>query len=198
MAPEQRRAERRRLLLDAAFDLLGEGGDAITVRAVCERARLNPRYFYESFTDRNHLLVGLYDDVASALAVEVAAALQQSDDLASATRAGIDTVFRFVVADPRRAQILYTEGIDLEPLAHRRQATTDALVDSLVGPVEAGAAAGITRAPVVEPIDIIAASMFTGGVSAILMSWLAGRIPCTLDEVIDDAVVLALGVFHAR
>jgi len=40
-----RRAERQGLLLDAAFELLGtEGWAGTTVRAVCQTARLNPRY----------------------------------------------------------------------------------------------------------------------------------------------------------
>ena len=52
LAPDDRRAERRTLLLDAAFELLGtEGWGGTTVRAVCQEARLNPRYFYESFED---------------------------------------------------------------------------------------------------------------------------------------------------
>ena len=43
MPPADRRAERRALLVEAAFDLLGtEGWGGTTVRAVCHAARLNP------------------------------------------------------------------------------------------------------------------------------------------------------------
>ena len=59
---EERRAERRRLLIDTAFDLLGtEGTAGTTVRAVCQAAQLNPRYFYESFEDLDALIVAVYD-----------------------------------------------------------------------------------------------------------------------------------------
>jgi AcrR family transcriptional regulator len=181
------------------MELLGAGGaDAVTVRAVCEGARLNPRYFYESFADRDRLLVALYDDVAEGLGVEIVHAMAAAgDDLAGATRAGIETVFRYVAADPRRARILYTEAVGLEPLARRRLAATDALITAIAGPVEAAAAAGLTRVPAVAPIDVVAASMFTGGVSAILTGWLGGRIDRSLDDLIDEAVVLALAVFAA-
>lgn len=200
MPVEERRARRRRLLLDAALELLGEGGrEAVTVRAVCERARLNPRYFYESFPDRDELLVGLYDDVGAELAGRVAAALAAAtDDLAAAVRAGVETVFRFVADDPRRAAILYTEAVDLDALARRRQAATDALIAAITAPAEAGAAAGMARVPAVEPIDVVAASMFTGGVNEILVGWLGGRIQGTLEHVVDDAVTLSLAVFDAR
>ncbi len=63
-----RRAARRRQLLDAGLDLLGgtpaTGGGTVSVRAVCRRARLTERYFYENFADRDELVVAVYDRVA--------------------------------------------------------------------------------------------------------------------------------------
>ena len=51
----QRRATRRAALIEAALDLFAEeGARAVSKRAVCARARLNDRYFYEHFTDRMH------------------------------------------------------------------------------------------------------------------------------------------------
>ena len=47
----ERRATRRGALIEAALDLFAEGGvRAVSKRAVCARARLNDRYFYEHFT----------------------------------------------------------------------------------------------------------------------------------------------------
>ena len=65
LSADDRRATRRRLLIDAAFALLGtEGWSGTTVRAVCEAAQLNARYFYESFDDLDSLVVAVYDQVA--------------------------------------------------------------------------------------------------------------------------------------
>ena len=51
-----RQAERRALLVRAAFELFGEGGEsAVAVRSVCRAAELNTRYFYENFTDTDEL-----------------------------------------------------------------------------------------------------------------------------------------------
>src|SRR5690606_34519492 len=76
VAPEDRRAERRALLVQAAFELLGtEGWQATTVRAVCQRAALNPRYFYESFHDLDELLVAVYDAVLDELRTAVLTAI---------------------------------------------------------------------------------------------------------------------------
>ena len=91
---QERAAERRAQLIDAGFDLLGTEGDAgTTVRAVCQRARLNPRYFYESFSDRDELLVAVYDHVV-------------------AEHGGGD--------DPRRAKVLYNEALGNAALNRRR------------------------------------------------------------------------------
>ena len=194
---DERRAERRRLLLDAALDLVGTGGaEAVTVRAVCKAARLNPRYFYESFADRGELLVGLYDDVAAALGAVVAERLSAApDDLAEAARIGIDTVFRFAAEDPRRAKVLYVEALTDEALARRRLDTVDGFIAALSGGwAEGGARQGAAGAS--PAIDVVAASMFTGGVQEVLTGWLGGRIDLTLDEVVDAAVDLALRVLQ--
>src|SRR5690242_21566444 len=86
-----RRAERRAQLVDAAFRLFGDGGEAaVSVRSVCRECGLNTRYFYESFADTIDLLGAVYDEVSAALAVEVeAATARAADSLRARTRAGI-------------------------------------------------------------------------------------------------------------
>ena len=62
LSTEERQRERRQLLIEAALDLLAtEGSSGTTVRAVCAQARLNPRYFYESFDELDALVVAVYD-----------------------------------------------------------------------------------------------------------------------------------------
>ncbi|MFE3058718.1 hypothetical protein [Nocardia sp. NPDC059239] len=56
---DERREQRRRLLLNAALDIVGtRGRAALTVRGVCEQAKMGPRCFYESFTDLAEALAG--------------------------------------------------------------------------------------------------------------------------------------------
>ncbi|WP_280503073.1 TetR/AcrR family transcriptional regulator, partial [Nocardia farcinica] len=64
----ERREARRAALLEAALDLIGEAGAAgVTMRAVCRRANLTDRYFYESFSSRDELLDVLYRSVGEEL-----------------------------------------------------------------------------------------------------------------------------------
>jgi AcrR family transcriptional regulator len=187
---EARLAERRGLLLEAAFDLLGTDGDAATtVRAVCARARLNPRYFYESFADRDELLLAVYDEQAALLGAAVVANVEAAgDDEAARLRAGIETIARFVTDDPRRAKVLYSEALGNEALNRRRLQAQHAVVDFLVqwdqqrhGPH-----------PDAEPMPTVMASILVGGIGELMLAWLDGRIDLTLEQLVDDASALFL------
>ena len=49
---DERVAARRAALVEAGLDCLHDDGlSGASVRSICARARLTPRYFYESFAD---------------------------------------------------------------------------------------------------------------------------------------------------
>src|SRR5271155_3027319 len=82
---DARQAARREQLIEAGFALLGEqGASAVTVRGVTRTARLSERYFYESFSDRDALLLAVHDRVAeearAVIATAVGAAAGSSSD----------------------------------------------------------------------------------------------------------------------
>jgi AcrR family transcriptional regulator len=195
LAPEERSAERRALLVEAAFDLLGtEGWAGTTVRAVCQRARLNPRYFYESFEDLDALVVAVYDRVVEELGVELRAALDahgDDPDPFAQLRAGVEALVSFVDDDRRRARVLYVEALGNEALNRRRVEAGHAAVGFLLD--EASARRG--PLPEGEHLDAVAASIVVGGLSELLVAWLDGRIPLSRARLVDDATLLlaALG-----
>ena len=74
----ERVAGRRRRLLDAGLDLLGAAGKdpaELTVRAICGQAALGVRYFYESFTDKDHFVGAVFDSVIADIAATTQAAV---------------------------------------------------------------------------------------------------------------------------
>ena len=111
IAAVDRRAERRRLLLDAGFELLGtEGAAGTTVRAVCQHARLNPRYFYESFGDLDELVVAVYERVVDELRDALCLAMDDAPpDRPAQMRAAIGAGFAFlgIAISLGRARIVY-------------------------------------------------------------------------------------------
>jgi len=194
---DERQAERRRILVDTAFDLLGTIGVAgTTVRGVCEAAGLNPRYFYESFDDLDDLLVAVFDRTAEGgleVILQAVAATRGGEPLTT-TRAVMDGFLRFITDDPRRAQVLYVAGLGNEALARRR-------LDAMLGMADlfsSGGASGTEPPPGPgDPVVKVAASMVVGGMSELVITWLEGRVDMTLDQLIDDASILFVALGEA-
>jgi AcrR family transcriptional regulator len=195
VSPADRRAERRTLLLDAAFDLLGtEGWAGTTVRAVCQAARLNPRYFYESFDDLDALVVAVYDRLVDQLAAEFSDAVETAaDDPAAQTRAALDRIVAFVDDDRRRARLLYVEALGNEALNRRRIEAGHTLVAAL----EQRAIDRHGPPPPGEQIGRVAAAVLVGGTSELVLAWLDGSIDVPRDQLVDDATALFLAVGEA-
>ncbi|MCV7066431.1 TetR/AcrR family transcriptional regulator [Mycolicibacterium farcinogenes] len=184
-----RRAERRALLVDAAFRLFGDGGEAaVSVRSVCREGGLNTRYFYESFADTDDLLGAVYDQVSAALAADVDAAMAGAgDSLRERTRAGIAAVLGFSSADPRRGRVLFTDARANPVLAARRAATQDLLREAVLSE-------GGRLNPGSDPVAAqVGAAMYTGAMAELAQQWLGGNLGDDLELVVDYALRLVLG-----
>lgn len=196
LSPDERRRERQRLLIEAAFDLLAtEGSGGTTVRAVCAHARLNPRYFYESFEDLDALVVAVYDDVVHQLRRDVAIASKAADqrDPGAAIRAAVTATVEFVDADRRRGRILYVEAMGNEALNVRRVETGFGLVEA----IERDASQRANLGPDTTAIGRVGAAVLVGGFSEILAAWLDGRIQLSREQLIEDTTALFLAVSDA-
>lgn len=179
-----RRAERRLQLIDAAFRLFGDGGEAaVSVRSVCRECGLNTRYFYESFADVDELLGAVYDQVSTGLAEAVETAMTQvGDSLRARTRAGIAAVLGFSSADPRRGRVLFTDARSNPVLTARRAATQDLLREGVL-------TEGWRLHPESDPVAAqVGAAMYTGAMAELAQQWLAGRLGTDLDAVVEHAV----------
>ncbi|MPY79510.1 MAG: TetR family transcriptional regulator [Actinophytocola sp.] len=103
-----RRAARRRQLIESGLELLGTAGtQAVSVRAVCRTAKLTERYFYESFDDRDTLLLAVYDQVAQEAHDALVAAVRDArDELADLARAAVTSFVELIIDDPRKGTVL--------------------------------------------------------------------------------------------
>lgn len=181
---DDRRAERRGLLIDAAYALFGDGGEAaLTLRSVCRACGLNTRYFYESFADTDELLGAVFDKVSAELAVEVDAAITSVGESPTArTRAGMAAVLGFSSADPRRGRVLFTDARANPVLTARRAALQDALLAAVL---EEGSRLHPGSNPVATRIG---AALYTGAMAELAQQWLSGALSDDLDVVVDSAL----------
>ncbi|KRE25484.1 TetR family transcriptional regulator [Mycobacterium sp. Soil538] len=183
-----RRAERRELLVDAAYRLFGDGGEAaLAVRSVCRESGLNSRYFYESFADLDELLGAVYDRVSAELAQAVGDAMTSAgESLRARTRAGMTAVLEFSSTDPRRGRVLFTDARANPVLTARRAATQDLLREAVL-------TEGWRLQPGTDPVAaMVGAAMYTGAMAELAQQWLAGHLGDDLDVVVDHALQLVL------
>jgi AcrR family transcriptional regulator len=151
VSEEQRRAARRLRLLEAGLEIIGtQGYAAATLRAVCARAELTERYFYESFANREALLVGVHRWVVDQLRADLAAGFQRSDASADGrARTGLAVFFEMLRADPRKARVLLFEMLgvsaDLDRMYQQTAGRIPAFRDDRVSSADAGRAAGQRR-----------------------------------------------------
>lgn len=191
LSPDDRRSERRALLLDAAFTLFGEGGEAaVSVRSVCRASELNTRYFYENFTDTDELLGELYDQIAVELGLVLLPAITGAPGEESGRfRAGIRTVLEFSSADPRRGRILFTEARTNPVLAQRRMRSQNNLRELVLSQSR-------RSDPRADHVAWqVGAAMYAGAMAELAQQWLSGALGDDLDAVVDSAVRMLMRGF---
>lgn len=173
---EDRQALRRDELIAAGVQLLGEaGGPAVTVRAVCRKAGLTERYFYESFSDRDEFVRAVYDDVCA----------RAMSALMSATtpREAVERFVALMVDDPVRGRVLLLAPA-VEPVLVRSGADwMPSFIDLLQRK--------LTR--IGDPVrqHMIATSLI-GGLTALFTAYLDGRLAASREQFIDYCVDMLL------
>lgn len=90
--------------------------------AICARAKLTERYFYESFSSRDELLKTILDGIADEVRDAGLTALRASDGtLEQRVRDAIASFVTLLTDDPRKGRVAMIESAAYEPLrAHRR------------------------------------------------------------------------------
>ena len=177
----ERTAARRAGLLEAALDLLG--GDPpgpSTMTAICERAGLTERYFYESFRSRDELLVTLLDQVAGEVLAATVSVLDEPGSTEVLVRRGLEALLDVLGGDPRKGRFALVASLEV-PVLRERRAQLLADFEQLLA--ERTRRLYGERAWV-APDDRIEALLFVGGLAELIAAWLAGGVPATREQVV--------------
>ncbi|HZC73443.1 MAG TPA: hypothetical protein VE442_22290 [Jatrophihabitans sp.] len=191
---DERRAQRRRALIETALDCLRVDGIAgVSVRSVCARARLTPRYFYESFDDLDQLLVASVDTVIDEVAERALAALRAAPpELPMQVRAAIDAGYGVVATDPRKANALLVAASGHGPLRERRHKIVtdyaDLIMDSL--PLLRGVALSERRTARAMALFVM------GGAAEVIEAVLSGRLRISRTRLVDQLTAMWLNVLR--
>jgi AcrR family transcriptional regulator len=190
---DERRHRRRAALIDATLDVISSDGmKKLGVKEVCARARLNDRYFYESFRDCDEVVLALIDDLTTeAMAAFADALASTAAELHTRVRAYVETAVEFVTVDPRRGRLLI-ESQTTEALRQRRQQFVVLLAEIM-------AAQGRELLGAAAPSDVdrklIALTIVSGGLDLTAM-WLSGDVDVSRDHFTDFFTAFILASIH--
>jgi len=191
---EERAAERRRRLRDAAFVRLAEtpGWHDVTIGSLCNDAGLNKRYFYESFGDLDEVAGAVVDDLAGELLALASAAATGGNDrglaVADLARTVLTATVTWLAEDPRRATVLFAASADHpNARAHRRavvQLLASALTTFAYGYHGSSMDEAVDGARA-EAIAQVGSAMFIGGTVEAVLQWLDDPTKLAIDELVD-------------
>jgi AcrR family transcriptional regulator len=194
VSAEERRAQRRAALLDAALEVIGTRGfSAMTVSGLCKDAGLNDRYFAESFESREAVFSALIDQMTSEMAVVMTASVAAAEcDIRSLGRAAIGGLVEYLTDDPRKARVALVEAPANPTMAQRRREVMDFFLNLMDAQFLEFFGAAETQ-QVSEMLRFAGVHLF-GAMMETTTTWLAGGLPITRDELIDRATDLSVAV----
>jgi AcrR family transcriptional regulator len=188
VSADERRAGRREQLLDAGLEILGtDGWQATTVRGVCQQAKLNPRYFYESFEDLDALLLAVFDRIAAEALEAVLGALEDAPaDALGRSRAVIAAFVELMTEDPRKGRVAFIEALGSEALVRRR-------LDVLQQFAELTAQRGrdfLGQDAIDRRSAELTAQLLMGGLTEVLIAWLEGRLDVSRQRLVEHCAAV--------
>jgi AcrR family transcriptional regulator len=192
VSAEDRRAERRARLIEAGLELVSrDGWTGVTVRAVCGQAELTERYFYESFDDRDALLLAVFDRVAAEAAAGIVVAVDAAPhDAHAKSRAALTAFVAMLTDDPRRARAMLVESMSSPALRERRAIAVHefaSLISERGREFYGGAA--------VSELDAeLTAMALVGGLAELVVAWLDGRIDVSRERLVEHYARLFVAV----
>ena len=122
-SPEERAADRRARLLEAALDLYGtEGYSSVSIERLCSHAGVTARHFYEAFEGREAVLIGLIDSITEQVRQRVTAALSRpSEDPRRRALNGLNAFLEAYLKDRRVARVVSLECVGVSEAVEERR-----------------------------------------------------------------------------
>lgn len=171
LAPEERDAQRKQRLLDAALEMIGTGGyAATTIPRVCALAKVSTRNFYEMYSTKEDLFIDLYDRLTASSYERVGASLAATDGKPITERipAALLAYLDPMLVDPRVARIAFVE---IMGASQRIESLRLDYRETLVKLVTDEGEAAVRRGEVTSRDWRFVALALVGAVTAIVYDW---------------------------
>jgi AcrR family transcriptional regulator len=190
---EQRRAQRRERLLEAALDeFTSRGYHKTKIADLCTRAGVSTRNFYEKFASKEALLLELHAHINTEAMKRMLPVLDSLADAEPLTRITtlLDAFVAAVTADPRYPRLNYVEAPGISKAMERQHHDWfTRYTDFIEAECDRAADAGLAPRRDYH----LTAIALVGAVTGILREWQAHQPPLPVEDVASEirAVFLA-------
>lgn len=193
---EDRSSQRRQSLLDAALEVVGTSGyGSARVKDICAQAGLSERYFYESFANREELMIALFNQLIDQIRLRSAEARQEPMvDRLAAARIQLKTYISFMLDDPRNARVIFVESVGIsEQVEANRTAALKGMAYGLgslllLPPVAGERASSEQRLAVGEATAKLVSVYMVGGLQQMIVHALVEDTACSQDCLVEVAM----------
>jgi AcrR family transcriptional regulator len=192
----ERKQARREKLIEAGIEAYGTHGFfAVTVKDICNQAKLTERYFYESFKKSDELFQTIFLTLIDQLQHNVMQAIMQaSSDPRKMIEAGLTALLTTLRDNPRMARIIYIDAMLVQELhnqatIHETMLRFDRMIQAFV----------MLMMPHIDrserEISFVATGL-NGYVTQIAIRWVVSGFKQSLEDVLSSCSIVFLSLLN--
>lgn len=190
----ERKQARREKLIEAGIAMYGtQGFFSVTVKDVCNEAKLTERYFYESFKKSENLFQTIFLQLIDQLQQNVMQAIvQASADPKKMIESGLTALLTTLKNDPRMARIIYIDAMLVQEL--HNQATIHETMARFDQMIQAFVMLSMPHIKKTEDEISLVASGLNGYVTQIAIRWVMSGFKQSMEQVLSSCSIVFLSL----
>lgn len=191
----ERKQQRREKLIEAGIEAYGtQGFFSVTVKDICNEAKLTERYFYESFKKSENLFQTIFLQLIDQLQQNVMQAIvQASTDPKKMIESGLTALLTTLKNDPRMARIIYIDAMLVQEL--HNQATIHETMARFDQMIQAFVMLSMPHIKKTEDEISLVASGLNGYVTQIAIRWVMSGFKQSMEQVLSSCSIVFLSLF---
>ena len=192
----ERKQMRREKLIEAGIEAYGTHGFfAVTVKDICNEAKLTERYFYESFKKSEQLFQTIFLKLIDELQHNVMQAIMQaSSDPYKMIDAGLRALLTTLKDNPRMARIIYIDAMLVQEL--HNQATIHETMTRFDRMIQAFVMLMMPQINRSEREISLVATGLNGYVTQIAIRWVVSGFKQSFEEVLSSSRIVFISLLE--
>ena len=192
----ERKQARREKLIQAGIEAYGrQGFFAVTVKDICNEAKLTERYFYESFKKSDELFQTIFLTLIDQLQQNVMQAIMQASPVPEKMIAsGLTALLTTLKNNPGMARIIYIDAMLVQEL--HNQATIHETMSRFERMIHAYVMLTMPHIKRSEREISLIATGLNGYITQIAIRWVMSGFKQSMDEVLSSCSIVFLSLVN--